>query len=243
MRHWTALVVGALLVLGGCSAIDDLTARRCPESRRLVRQGAADYVDFVRTGGVTYYNAGNLGASAGRSLRDRDLGAQVAVVRCKLAEHLPDPPQQLDGDAAFLDEGTALYAVNGYRPDFRLAARREGRLVLFEAASSARARTWADLLDLRGKVRAIGIGRPDGDAGQEVARIQGRRQVARLVDLLLGSPVGRRTSCGDGGSFLAFHLDDGTATVRSYHVHFGRLDCADPLPTEFRAAIGAALRG
>ena len=51
-----------------------------------------------------------------------------------------------------------MHAVNGYRPSFRLAARREGRLLLFEAFDNPRARTWGDLLDLDGKVARITIG-------------------------------------------------------------------------------------
>jgi hypothetical protein len=69
-----------------------------------------------------------------------------------------DPGQRyLDGDAVYLDKGTALHVVKGYRPTFRLAARRDGELVLFEAAENPRARTWADLLDLGSKVRWIGV--------------------------------------------------------------------------------------
>ena len=43
--------------------------------------------------------------------------------------------------AAYLDPGTAVYAVRGYRPSFRLAARREGKPVLFEAAENPRVGT------------------------------------------------------------------------------------------------------
>jgi len=46
-------------------------------------------------GGITYH-AGTRGP-AGRQLRDRDLGAQVSVVRCKLADQAaanPAAPRQ-----------------------------------------------------------------------------------------------------------------------------------------------------
>jgi hypothetical protein len=79
-------------------------------------------------------------AAAGRQLT-ADLGQRVAEVRCKLADFHADPPVTLDGDAAYLDEGTALHAVRGHRPNFRLAARRDGRLVLFEATTNARVRS------------------------------------------------------------------------------------------------------
>ena len=155
MRRSIILVVAAL-VLGGCTLARDLNATHCPSSRRLLPSGSADYLDFVVVAGTTYY-AGDR-PPAGRPLRDSDLGAPVAAVRCKLAGHLVEEPgQHLDGDAAYLDPGTPLHAVNGYRPSFRLAARREGQLVLFEAAENPGARTWSDLLDLDGKVRRIAI--------------------------------------------------------------------------------------
>jgi hypothetical protein len=239
MRRLMALAVAALLLASGCSAVRDLGATHCPGSRKLLPRGAADYIDFVQHGGITY-QAGTRPVS-GRALRDGDLGALVAMVRCRLADHMVEDPgrRYLDGDAAYLDTGTALYAVKGYRPTFRLAARRDGELVLFEATENPRARTWADLLDLGGKVRWIGVN--DG-SNRPRAAIRDRQQVGRLVELLLGSRVGEATACADDGVFLAFHLDDATATTLGYSVHFRRLDCRDPLPQPFGAAIRAALR-
>jgi len=238
MRRLVVVAVAGLVLAGGCSVVQDLSATHCPSSRKLVPQGALDYIDFVRVGGTTYH--ADTRPVAGRALGEGDLGAQVAVVQCKLADHMVEDPAQryLDGDAAYLDKGTALYAVNGYRPGFRLAASRDGELVLFEAAENPRARTWADLLDLGGKVRWIGVN--DG-SNRPRAAIRDRQQVARLVDLLLGSRVGKQVACADDGVFLAFHLDDGTATTLAYSVHFRRLDCRDPLPQVFGAAIRSAL--
>jgi hypothetical protein len=154
MRRLVVLTVAVVLLASGCSAVRDLGATHCPSGRRLLPQGAADYFDFVQVGGVTYHaGTGGTGPASGRALREGDVGAQVAVVRCKLADHVVEDPDKryLDGDAAYLDKGTALYAVRGYRPAFRLAARRDGELVLFEAAENPRARTWGDLLDLGGQ--------------------------------------------------------------------------------------------
>jgi hypothetical protein len=239
MRRLVVVAIAALLLATGCSVMQGLSATHCPASRTLLPQGAADYIDFVQVGGITY-QAGTRPV-AGRALRDGDLGGQVAVVRCKLAEHIVEDPAQryLDGDAAYLDKGTALYAVKGYRPTFRLAARRDGGLVLFEAAENPRARTWGDLLDLEGKVRWIGI---NDQNNRPLAAIRDRQQVARLVELLLGSPTGKPTACADDNVFLALHFDDATATTLPYSLQFGRLDCRNPLPGTFGAAIRAALR-
>lgn len=232
MRRWAGLAA-ALLVLGGCSVVDGLSATRCPSSRRLVAQGATDYVDFVQVGGITYQSG--IRPAAGRGLRSEDLAAQVAVVRCRLDGYLPEGPGHLDGDAAYLDPGTPLFAVRGYRPSFRLAARRDGELVLYEAADNPRARTWADLLDIGGKVRSIGI-RDHDSRPRGAIRQPGR--VARLVELLLASPVGPTAACGDEPvRFLVFHLRDGTATGLAYGADSGRLECRNPLPAAFSAAV------
>jgi hypothetical protein len=237
MRGSIALIA-AVLLLGGCALTRDAQATRCPSSRRLLPQGAADDIDFVQVGGITYY--AGYRAPAGRGLRAGDLGPQIAVVHCKLADHMVEgPDQRLDGDAAYLDPGTPLHAVNGYRPGFRLAARREGQLVLFEAAENPSARTWGDLLDLEGKVHRIAVN--DRNLRQ-LAHIRNRTRVTRLLELVLRSPLGTARACPDRGTVvLAFHLDDGTATTLAYNLPSRRLDCRDPLPRAFGATLGAAL--
>jgi hypothetical protein len=240
MRRLIVLVVAALL-LGGCSLTRELRAAHCPSSRRLLPAQSADYVDyvdFVQVGGTMYY--AGYRAPAGRALRDRDLGAQVATVQCRLAEHqLEEPARYLDGDAAYLDPGTPVHAVNGYRPSFRLAARRDGRLLLYEAFENPGARTWGDLLDLDGRVDRIGIGSRNP---RRPATVTDRAQVDRLVQQLLQSPRGTTIRCADHGNvLLTFHLADGTATSLGYNLPTRRLECRDPLPASFGAAIAAAL--
>jgi hypothetical protein len=242
MPRVTALALGAVLLLGGCGVASDLTAQRCPESRRLT-PGNADRIDYVHVGGVTYHNYASLGLSAGRALAERDLGRRVAVVRCELADHnIHGPTEHLDGDAAFLAKGTALYALKGYRSTFRLAARRDGTVAGFEAADNPRARTWGDLLDIAGRVRSIRITGPD-DVDRPAGRIAQPGRVARLTRLVLESPVGAAGHCGDDRSyFLSFELADGTASVRSYTLDDRRLDCRASLSEAFGAGIRTALR-
>ena len=237
MRRSIVLLVAAV-ALGGCTLATELTSETCPPSRRLLPQEAADYFDFVQVDGITYH-AGDR-AEAGREPGDGDLGAQVSVVRCKLAGYVVEQPAgQLDGDAAYLDPGTPLHAVRGYRPSFRLAARRDGRPVLFEAVENPRARTWGDLLDLGGKVRRITV---DDDNRRRLAVLGDRRQVARLVDLLLASPLGPAGPCPDREHVvLGFTLEDGTATSLAYDPRSRRPDCRAPLPRSFGAAVGAAV--
>jgi hypothetical protein len=64
--------------------------------------------------------------------------------------------QMRDGDAAFVAPGAPVYTVKGYRPAFRLAAGRHP-LRFYEAGEVPGGRSGADVLDLAGKVRYIGI--------------------------------------------------------------------------------------
>ena len=117
-----------------------------------------DWVDFVQFGGIQYIAVDYTGGGVGRALADADLGPEFAKVEYKHNEpHVFSHKCCRDGDAAFLDAGTPLYMVNGYKPEFRLAAHREGRLVLYEAYTNPKAKTGADLLDIGGKVRYIGV--------------------------------------------------------------------------------------
>jgi hypothetical protein len=78
-----------------------------------------------------------------------------------------------------------------YRPSFRLAARQDGRLVVFEADTNPRARVGRDLLDLEGKVRRISINSRAGGT-PELAAITDPRQAAGMVRMLLAGPVDQR---------------------------------------------------
>jgi hypothetical protein len=118
-----------------------------------------DYVDFVQLGGITYVASGGPAPGA-HQLPESDLGAVYGQVKTKLSGS-QDPNHQLKGgDSAFVSPGTQVYRVNGYRPTFRLAARHDGRLFLYEADTNPAARFGADLLDLEGKVGYIGINSP-----------------------------------------------------------------------------------
>jgi hypothetical protein len=125
------VVAMVALLAGGCDLVPTPTVSGGPGCRKLIRQDAADYVNFVKLNGITY-TADR--PAVGRMLGEGDLGPVHATVRCSLREKMdPTRSDPLDGDAAYLDAGSPLYRVRGYRPIFRLAARQDGRLVLFEA--------------------------------------------------------------------------------------------------------------
>jgi hypothetical protein len=151
-------------------------------------------------------------------------------------------PQAKDGDAAFLDIGTRMYTVKGYLPTFRLAAYLDGMLQLYEADTNPRARTGADLLDIAGKVRYIGI-TSEQDGVTELGAIRNARQVAALVALILQAPVNQQyVSQGSTRYFIALHLLDGTAMIRSHWLDSGESSRGMLLPSAFKTAIEQALQ-
>jgi hypothetical protein len=238
--RWGMLVVAMVVPwAGGCDLVTAPTVSGGPGCRKLVHEGAADYVNFVKLNGITYTADRPL---VGRTLGDGDLGPVHARVRCSLREKM-DPARGglQDGDAAYLEAGSPLYQVGGYRPSFRLAARQDGRLVIFEADTNPRARVGRDLLDLEGKVRRISVNsRADGTT--ELAAITDPGQVAGMVGMLLAGPVDQRGQpAGEQPvRLLAFHLLDGTAMVRIYDPGNRRVERGILVPRRFGELVQAA---
>ena len=189
MRRGMLVVAMVALLACGCDLVTTLTVSGGPGCRKLIRQDVADYVNFVKLNQITY-TADR--PAVGRMPGEGDLGPVHATVRCSLREKMdPAGGEPQDGDAAYLEAGSPLYRVHGYRPTFRLAARQDGRLVIFEADTNPRARVGRDLLDLEGKVRRISINsRADGRS--ELGAITDPKQVAAMVRMLHGGPVDQR---------------------------------------------------
>jgi hypothetical protein len=142
-----------------------------------------------------------------------------------------------DGDAAFLNPGTPLYAVKSYKKSFRLAAWEDATLTLFEADSNPAARLGGDLLDISGKVQYIGVNSAQ-DGVTELAAIKDRAVVDALVQTVLQAPVNQQLNDHSGARyFVAFHLTDGTSVARAYWPSTGELSRGIILPQQFRQTI------
>jgi hypothetical protein len=198
-----------------------------------------DWVNVVQFGGIQYVATIDRG---GRAPTDADVGPVFATVHFKLADNVHDPSYRLkDGDAAFLDAGTPVYSVPGYAPTFRLVARLTSRLTFYEADTNPHAHSGADLLDIGGKVRSIGVNSQQ-DGTTELGVVKDPTQVLALVTMVLGAKVNQSYQERDSASyFIAFHLDDGTAVTRAYWLGSGELSRGILLPPAFGDAIQRAV--
>lgn len=199
-----------------------------------------DWVDFVKLGGITYLAADE---RRSRALEEADLGSVYATTRHMLSGNVNDPGyRSQDGDAAFLADGTTIYEVKGYAPTFRLAAHRDGRIVLYEADTNPHAKTGADLLDIGGKVRSISV-LSDQDGVTPLGEISDAGKVASLTAMVLSAPVNQSQQSTDGPRyFIAFNLLDGTRVTRAYWPGTGELSRGILLPPAFAGAVASAVR-
>ncbi len=108
----------------------------CPPTER-VTGGAVtmiDYVPFIQLDGQQFIAQLD---GAGRATR-ADLGDQVATVTCRIADLTDSGRRQivgpfLDGNAAYLDAGTPIYAVADYDPGCRVATLERGEVTTYLA--------------------------------------------------------------------------------------------------------------
>ena len=214
----------------------DATNPACPPLRDDPNAPDADWIHFVHVDGISYD-----AKRGGPELDEGDLGAEFAMVLCQRSTSSANIYQPVrDGDAGFLPAGTTLYEVRGYAPSFRLAARFEGRIELFEVDSNASGQVGEDLLDLAGKVVSIGINSAT-DGRTELAAITEPSEVAALVDLVLAAAIDHEIRSEGRRYFIEFRLQDGSEVRRSYWVESGELSRGILLPETFRAAVEDAL--
>ena len=148
-------------VLADGAAMERIMAVLQSDNDARPRPSIVDWRFSIRFDGVTYGAKGFLGGpgiiDGERALTVEDLGPEFYRVAFRLSGYVGSGYQSQDGDATRLNPGTPFYTVNGYAPEFRLAAVVERQPTLFEADAKPAAKVGADLLDIRGRVRYIGI--------------------------------------------------------------------------------------
>ncbi len=222
---------------GGRTVMDDGCPRTTGEST------IVDYVPFVQLNDRMYIEV--FAEADEQQLEAAELGARVAETQCKLSDVVNDPYYRArNGDAAFLEPGTKLFMVKGFDPGFRLAARVDGELQLYEADTVPGANRGGDLLgDIAGKVTAITVN--SGDDGETVlGRIAGRQRVDELVGMVLDAEIDEDARPQDNGLryFLEFELPDTPPVKMVLFVGNKILGRGIRVPEEFVATMQRALR-
>lgn len=192
-----------------------------------------DYIDFVGHEGRTYL----ADPHAARSLPQSAVGNRVGTVRCELSRIVPAPEYLTrDGDAGFLPAGTALYAMRGYPPSFRLLAAQDGAYRIYEVDTAPRARTGGDLLPIAGLVRRIDV--LDGDTATRVlGKVTDHAEIVSVVAALVKAPVDQDRPVTQNPLFLRFHLADGTSVQRAWFPRDSVVGRGIVVPRSFTLAL------
>jgi hypothetical protein len=237
LRRWAGLLVIACLALAACQRSDRTSEGTGGASIDGLQYNSVFYANWTM---VTSHPKGV------RPLGPADLGRVISQVSANRADEPVESAAPFRNlEATSLPIGTAVYAVKGYPTSFRLAARSNGRLAIYEPWSSPTARVGADLLGgIQSRVRRIGV-----YSHHEPLRLMGSidnpRRVERLVRLVLRAPVVQQDPAtgprDDEPYVVTFHLKDGTATSRLFNAKTGFLAGGVVVPEEFIAAVRQAV--
>jgi hypothetical protein len=174
-----------------------------------------DYpTDFLmKVDGITYYTRSE---TAGNILKYKDLGPLFAEVNWQSTSSTTKE------QAA--SKPVPVYAVKGYGTSFRLAARVDDRLIMFEAFFNPKANEGSDILDIGGKDSVIGIIHWQVET-RPVGQIEDPKKVERLVRGLMDAPL-KPTYPDHFGSIDSYNVPTntdaytGTKDLNHYRIDF-----------------------
>lgn len=147
-------------------------------------QSIIDWADFLKLNGISYTAAMNM------ALTDpARIGEAIGEVRFKVSGNVHDGGyKEKDGDAAFLDKGTAVYAIDGYpRRDVVAVKDAAGYNGYKLYAANGTVGELMQTIEQKGKETPVkvGIDRMYGSSGS-VARLEGARAGAFVSVLYRG---------------------------------------------------------
>jgi len=147
------------------------------ESIRTIPDYPTDFL--MKVDGITYYYT-TFSETPGNILKDNDLGPLFAEVNWQSTSSTTKE------QAA--SNPVPVYAIKGYDTSFRLAARMDDGLRMFEAFFNPKANEGSDILDIGGKVSGIVIGHWRVVTGP-VGHIEDREKIEWLVRGLMDAPL------------------------------------------------------
>ncbi|MFS0782765.1 hypothetical protein [Bacillus sp. 1P06AnD] len=106
-----------------------------------------DYIDALKWNDIHYESHPELKDT----IANAQLGKLIGYISYRMAEDACLNYKMKNGDATFLEEGTKVYSLSGYRTSSRVYA--DGRI--FQANEKPKAKTIGDLYDIKGKVENI----------------------------------------------------------------------------------------
>ena len=163
-----------------------------------------EWVDFLMVNDIHYDRM-----EGAPSVSDERLDDEVGKVKYTMEDHPCSYHKARNGDAAYLPAGTAVYALKGYKPSFRVVADHK----IYQVDDNPNAETIGDLLDIEGKVAKVSLesgydGSPIGDFTAESSE----RFVRELLPLrYVGFEEVYKQTAHESGVFLRVHLQDGTS--------------------------------
>lgn len=191
-----------------------------------------DWVDFVNINGIQYLRYND-------SLDEDQLGSKIGEVKFKVSGNVNDPKyKDKEGDAAFLEKGTPIYMVRGYKSSFRIAVQESNNISLYQVSHNPSAKQGSDLVDITNRIEYIRI---SDDNYKELATIRDSQEINEMVDTILQAPVNISSSEQIGKRyFIFFHLKDGSDFKGAYWLETGQFYGMD-LPVEFGIFVKEAL--
>jgi hypothetical protein len=173
--------------------------------------GIIDWVDFLMINDIHY------GAEQQIGNQSTQKGKKLGEVQYRVADNVTCTDYQTkNGDAAFLQEGTEIYEIQGYSEKFRVMA--GGKV--YEVTENHKAKTIEDLYDIKEKVAKIIIFRDTHD--QDIRTIDPAK-VERITNLFLERELislqeiyRRGVAKTTFQYFIEFILQDGTSIRTMY---------------------------
>jgi hypothetical protein len=184
----------------------------------MLRSGSCLNAELVDWADILMINDLKYSAHNGTEVSADQQGEAVGEVSFMMSGHACSNHQTSNGDAAFLPVGTEIYALKGYKPEFRVMA--GGKI--YQVLQNAAAETLGDLYDIEGKVERISINSiEDGHVVRyfdEAAVALFMEEMLQLKQVDFDVIYEKTKEVHDSGRiFLEFHLTDGTTFGNSYY--------------------------
>ncbi len=170
-----------------------------------------DWVDFLKINDIMYDH----NDEGTKEVTEGQIGDKIGEVAYMLNDHACTGHVAKNGDAAYLPVGTAIYELNGYKPEFRIVANNK----IYEVNKNPKAATIGELLDIENRVAKVSLesgydGSPIGDFSSE-ASIEFIQQLLPLP--YVGFDEVYEQIKHETGYFLRVHLQDGTSLRMVYY--------------------------